>query len=323
MTYNDADTVKECVESVVRQDYPSRETIVVCDGGSSDGTEGRLRELQGAGPGRFELVTVPHTGRSAARNAGWMRGKGGVVFFADADDVYELDYLTNAVRAITGDNVGCVCVTGASLAEGSSLAQRMLKLYSILQVKRRAASGFNPSWAWVYTRKALEAAGGFDERLDQAEDRDLFERVRKLGFEVAVVGGVHWFHRRPNTNAKYFKKTLKGGSSRIPYLAKRHDFIGFIRGTGIVWFICLAAAAQAFYPLAVVIFGAVLLAGLLYRGASTASQVWGDVPRKLDLLIYPFFNLASHSVSAVGSLVGLARYVAYPPRRWSGNPPGG
>jgi glycosyltransferase involved in cell wall biosynthesis len=322
VSYNDANTIGTCVQSVLRQDYPNRETIVICDGGSTDGTKERLEEMLSAGPGGFDLATIPHTGRSAARNVGWKRGRGDVVFFADADDVYQPDYLTRAVEALSSRGAGCVCVTGASLVEGSGLAQRMLKLYSLVQVRLRAESKFKPSWAWVYTRDALEAAGGFDERLDQAEDKDLFERVRKLNFDVAVVDGIHWLHRRPDTNAKYFRKTLNGGASRVPYFAKHGDRLGFVRATGIVWFVCSVVVVQLVYPPAIVIAAAGLLAALLYRGIATASLVWKDVPRKSDLLVYPFFSLASHTVSAVGCLLGLVRYAASPVRQTPRTPSG-
>jgi len=322
VSYNDAGTIGTCVQSVLRQDYPNRETIVVCDGGSTDGTKGKLEEMLATAPGSFDLTTIPHTGRSAARNIGWKRGRGDIVFFADADDVYEPDYLTRAIEALSTKGAGCVCVTGASLIEGGGSAQRMLKLYSLAQVKRRAESEFRPSWAWVYTRKALEAAGGFDERLDQAEDKDLFESVRKLNFGVAVVDGIHWLHRRPGTNAKYFRKTLHGGASRVPYFAKHRDRLGFIRATGIVWFMCSAVIVQFVYPPAVVVMAAALLAALLYRGISMAALVWNEAPHKSDLLLYPFFGLASHTVSAVGCLVGLVQYIASPVRQSPGTPSG-
>ena len=314
VSYNDADTIGTCLESVLSQDYPKRETVVVCDEGSTDGTKATLTSLLSASPDSFDLVLVPHTGRSAARNVGWKRGRGGIVFFADADDVYQPDYVSRAVQALTGEKTGCVCVTGASLIEGSGVASRMLKLYSLVQVKNRAESRFRPSWAWVYTRKALEAAEGFDERLSQAEDKDLFERVQRLGFDVAVVDGIHWLHRRPNTNSKYFRKTLNGGVRRIPYLAKRHDVLGFIRATGIIWFLCVTCVLQIVYWPAAAAMAVMLLAAVVYRGVSTASLVWEGTTRKLDLMLYPFFNLASHAVSAVGCLVGLVQYLASPSR---------
>ena len=315
VAYNNEGTVGKCVESVLGQDYPNNETILVYDKGSTDGTERKATEASARNPAVFKLVSIPHTGRSAARNVGWRRGTGEVVFFADADDLYERDYLSRAVEAFSTEKIGCVCVTGASLIEGRGIAPRMLKLYSLVQQRARTNSRFRPTWAWVYRRKALVEAGGFDERLSQAEDKDLFERVMGLGYGVQVVDGIHWFHRRPSSNAAYFKKTFTGGVRRTPYLAKRGDYSGFFRSTGIVWLLAGGFVLQLVFPFALVSMLIVLAAALVYRGVSTASLIWRDASDRSDLLIYPFFALISHTVSALGVLVGLVEYAVSGPGR--------
>jgi len=305
IAYNNADTIQPCLESVLGQDYLRMQTIVVSDKGSTDGTDDRIRELLTKTPGRFETLSIPHLGRSAARNFGWRHGDGEVVFFADGDDVYNSNYLSRAIGAIGGEKTGCVCVTGASLVEGDGLASRMLRVYSLVQVQRRKKSGFRPSWAWVYTRRALEEANGYDERLSQAEDKDLFERVQGLGYKAAVVDGINWSHRRASSTRAYFRKSLLGGVRRVPYLAKHRSFGGFMRATAIVWILALAFALQFFFEwsLLVAFFG--VLAFLTFRGLDTAALVWREVPHKTDLVLYPFFNLATHAVSALGVVAGL------------------
>jgi cellulose synthase/poly-beta-1,6-N-acetylglucosamine synthase-like glycosyltransferase len=310
VAYNNENTVRECIESVLGQDYHKNETIVVYDEGSTDATGRRATEASARNPESFRLVSIPHTGRSAARNIGWRKGTGEIVFFADADDLYERDYLRRAVEAFLTEKTGCVCVTGASLIEGSGIAPRMLKIYSLVQQRIRADSRFKPTWAWVYRRKALAEAGGFDERLSQAEDKDLFERVKGLGYGVQVVDGIHWFHRRPSSNAAYFKKTFAGGARRIPYLAKHGDYSGFFKSTGIVWLVAGGFVLQLVFPFALVSVLLVLAAALAYRGISTALLIWRDTSDKSDLLIYPFFTFISHTVSALGVLVGLVEYAA-------------
>lgn len=309
VAYNNEDTVGKCVESVLGQDYPKNETIVVYDEGCTDGTERKASEALARNPESSKLISVPHTGRSAARNVGWRRGTGEIVFFADADDLYERDYLRRAVEAFSTEKIGCVCVTGASLVEGSGIAPRMLKVYSLVQQRARANSRFKPTWAWVYRRKALAEAGGFDERLSQAEDKDLFERVKGLGYGVQVVDGIHWFHRRPSSNAVYFKKTFIGGARRVPYLAKRSNYSGFFKSTSIIWLVAGGFVLQLVFPFAFISILVVLAAALAYRGISTASLIWRDVSDKSELLVYPFFTLISHTVSALGVLVGLVEYV--------------
>jgi cellulose synthase/poly-beta-1,6-N-acetylglucosamine synthase-like glycosyltransferase len=285
VAYNNEDTVGECVESVLGQDYPKNETIMVYDEGSADGTERKATEVSVKNPESFKVVSIPHTGRSAARNVGWRRGTGEIVFFADADDLYERDYLRKAVEAFSTETIGCVCVTGASLIEGKGIASRMLKIYSLVQQRARTNSRFKPTWAWVYRRKALVETGGFDERLSQAEDKDLFERVKGLGYGVQVVDGIHWFHRRPSSNTAYFKKTFTGGARRVPYLAKRSNYSEFFKSTGIIWLVAGGLVLQLVFPFAFISMLVVLAAALAYRGISTASLIWRDVSDKSELLI--------------------------------------
>ena len=305
VAYNDADTIAACLDSVLGQAYLLNETIVVCDQGSSDETEAKVREILTKESRKFEIVATPHTGRSAARNTGWRRGSGNATFFADADDVYRSDYLTKAAEALKDETVGCVCITGSSLVEGKSMASRMLKVYSLVQVESRRRSKFKPTWAWVYTRKALEKVGGFDEELSQAEDKDIFERVTRLGFGVAVVEGVHWFHRRPTSNTSYFRKTYRGGVNRIPYIKKRRDYLGYVKATAVFWLLGAGLIFQLGFPFAFLTAVVVLALYVAFKGVSTAYMVWREIPSKLDLLFYPFFSLASHTVGAVGEVMGL------------------
>ena len=62
VTYNQRAFLKECLESILQQDYPNIE-IVVADDASQDGTQDMLREYAASGRGNFVL-------RLAAMNQG-------------------------------------------------------------------------------------------------------------------------------------------------------------------------------------------------------------------------------------------------------------
>ena len=308
IAFNNEETVAECVESVLNQQYSNSETFIVFDEGSTDDTRKRVQDLLVGNPDNLRLISVPHSGRSAARNIGWRAGAGEFIFFADADDVYNADYLTKAIGAFSRADVGCVCVTGASLVQGSDFAPRMLKIYSALQQASRKDIDYVPTWAWVYRRRALVDTGGFDERLSQAEDKDLFERVRSLGYSAGVVSGVNWHHRRPTTNCTYFEKTFFGGVRRVPYLAKRKDYAGFIRSTAIVWLALMSLIAGVIFPSSFLLTPLALLLLIGYRSCQTARTLWRTTSDKVGLLLYPVFSLISHAISASGTLLGLGEF---------------
>jgi len=55
ITYNQKEYLKECIESVLKQDYPNIE-IVIGDDGSTDGTQEMLKEYDKKFPGKFKLI---------------------------------------------------------------------------------------------------------------------------------------------------------------------------------------------------------------------------------------------------------------------------
>ena len=55
ITYNQKEYLKECIESILEQDYPNIE-IVIGDDGSTDGTQEMLKAYDKKFPGRFKLI---------------------------------------------------------------------------------------------------------------------------------------------------------------------------------------------------------------------------------------------------------------------------
>lgn len=85
-SYNSAQFIEETIRSIVSQDYPNRECIVV-DGGSNDGTLGILQKYEG----RIKWISERDAGQSDAINKGLKRAEGDIVTYLCADDVYEPD----------------------------------------------------------------------------------------------------------------------------------------------------------------------------------------------------------------------------------------
>lgn len=71
------------IESVLQQDYPSVECIVM-DGGSTDGTLDILRRYDG----RIQWVSEPDQGPPDAINKGWQKCTGEILAWLNADDLW-------------------------------------------------------------------------------------------------------------------------------------------------------------------------------------------------------------------------------------------
>ena len=92
-SYNMAPFLEETIQSVLSQDYPYIEYIVM-DGGSTDGSLEILKRYEG----RLRYVSEPDRGQTEAINKGFALSKGHVFAFLCADDTYLPGAVTAAVR---------------------------------------------------------------------------------------------------------------------------------------------------------------------------------------------------------------------------------
>ena len=101
--YNMSQYVRRTIDSLIANDYPAKQLILV-DDGSTDGTLAILHEY--AARHRFiEVVTKPNGGVSSARNAGLDHARGEYVTFVDSDDEVASDYMAVIAEAIEGYDI--------------------------------------------------------------------------------------------------------------------------------------------------------------------------------------------------------------------------
>jgi glycosyltransferase involved in cell wall biosynthesis len=84
VVYNGAKTIRQCIDSILAQDYPEIEYIVI-DGNSSDGTK---EIISGYGSKITHFVSEPDGGIYDAMNKGIKLAAGNVIGILNADDFY-------------------------------------------------------------------------------------------------------------------------------------------------------------------------------------------------------------------------------------------
>ncbi len=94
-TYQHADTIAHCLDSVLAQSRRADEIIVV-DDGSQDNTENVLN----AYAERVSVIRQRNQGAPAARNNGFNAATGDYVLFCDADLIMHVDMLKHLERAL-------------------------------------------------------------------------------------------------------------------------------------------------------------------------------------------------------------------------------
>ncbi len=101
-TYNRRTKVGKAIESAIKQTYPHKQIIVV-DDGSSDGTDELMKNYP-----QVNYILQEHGGQGRARNNGLRNASGKYICSLDSDDVWNKNFLENAVRALEANKLDFV-----------------------------------------------------------------------------------------------------------------------------------------------------------------------------------------------------------------------
>jgi len=105
-TYNRKALLDTCIQSLLSQNYPNLEVLVVNDG-SSDGTVELLETYQKK-DSRITFLTQQNKGIASARNSGIKKARGEIICFTDDDCIADRDWIKNLVKGFVDDSIGGV-----------------------------------------------------------------------------------------------------------------------------------------------------------------------------------------------------------------------
>ncbi len=170
--------VARAIDSVLAQDYPNVEYVLV-DGGSSDGT----RDVASAYGERVRTIVLQGSTQVQALNAGFAAARGTIFGFLNADDAYEPGAVSAAVAALA-DAPDAPFVYGEADhvdESGAVLGPYPVEPYS---PEALAARCIVCQPAAFFRAGAFRRVGGFDPHLHYALDYDLWIKLAALGTPV-------------------------------------------------------------------------------------------------------------------------------------------
>ena len=181
-SFNQAEFLEETIRSVLLQDYPNLEYIVI-DGGSTDGSVEIIREYE-----RWlsYWVSEPDQGQSHAINRGFSRATGEVIAWLNSDDLLLFGALAAIAQAVL-DHPEAVLIYGeANLVrrDSSFMNKNLSRAYDRRWLLEQGNPVPQPS-AFI-RRRAFSEVRGLDENLHFAMDYDLWFRLGDYGQVVYI-----------------------------------------------------------------------------------------------------------------------------------------
>ncbi|MGZ4317213.1 MAG: glycosyltransferase family 2 protein [Gaiellaceae bacterium] len=177
-------TIVRAVESALAQTYPAKE-IIVCDDGSTDGTDIALRPYRDV----VRLLTKENGGAASARNAAAAAASGEFVAQLDADDAFDprrLEALADLGRIRPDLDI---LVTDVYFVAGGRRTGRFYASNEFALDDQRTAilrTCFVGGWPAIRLSR-LRELGGYDESLPVAHDWDAAIRLIFAGARAGLV----------------------------------------------------------------------------------------------------------------------------------------
>lgn len=183
--YNGESFLADAIGSILDQEYPGIEIIVV-DDGSTDGTA-RIAKACGE---KIRYFHQQNSGPAAARNSGLRLAQGRFIAFLDADDLWPPGKLHAALEVLEADpQVDAVIGRSRFLQlagedNSSSVYEAVLEPRVFLQMG-----------SLVVRRRMFEKTGLFDTALEYSEDIDWILRARDHGMVLETMDDISLLHR--------------------------------------------------------------------------------------------------------------------------------
>lgn len=175
-SFNQAEFLEETIKSVLRQDYPNIEYIII-DGGSTDGSVEIIKKYE------HKLawwVSEKDQGQTDAINKGFSRAEGEIFSWLNSDDVYYPYAVSRAVAFLQQNpDVGMVYGDATYIDSDGQVIGKFNAKQATYQRLRRGAV-YIPQQSSFFRARWWRQVGPLDPTFYFAMDYDLWVRLAKV-----------------------------------------------------------------------------------------------------------------------------------------------
>jgi glycosyltransferase involved in cell wall biosynthesis len=172
-SYNQARFLEETIKSVLSQDYPQLEYLIV-DGGSTDGSQNLIKKYENK---LAWWVSEKDRGQTDAINKGFAHARGDILAWINSDDTYEPGALTAAVAYLQDHpEVGMVYGDCNFIDETGKVIGKFHSAQTNYRLLRQGYSHI-PQQTMFFRADLWKQVGPLDPSFYFAMDYDLWTRI--------------------------------------------------------------------------------------------------------------------------------------------------
>ena len=291
-TRNRKNMLRDVIKSLFNQTYPKdKYEIIVCDDGSTDGTEEIVKNMMKNAPCklRYFKVQSKYRGPAFPRNVGIRAARGEIIGFTDDDCIVTPTWIEKAISYFRKREVGGIQGYVAPQIYKPNKIEKIFKIPRV--ITQTEDNGWYITANMFFRKKAIIEAGYFNPELVWGQDTDLAYRVKRQGYKILFGEDVVVYHAVQYIGyLEYFKL-----SKKLEFFALQLKRNPEIRKTLYLGFIF---KRQHIYP---IFFLFTIISALFHIDinitcsallASLASYLWGRVFRDSHVKLYPIRIIA-------------------------------
>lgn len=215
-SFNQAPFLKQCIESVLNQDYPNIEYIII-DGGSNDGSVDIIKQFE---DNIAYWISEADEGQSHAINKGFEKASGEIIAWLNSDDLYFPDAVSTAVKRFEeNQNLSLFYGNCVFIDKEGAFLRYFTETESYNKHRLLNYSDYIMQPTTFFKRKHWKNVGKLDESLHFTMDWDLW-------CKLCTQGEVFYEYKLIAANRDYaITKTNIGGTKRLKeiwFINKRH-----------------------------------------------------------------------------------------------------
>jgi len=280
---NEVESIDDVLGDLLAQDYRGSLEVVVADGGSTDGTLGKLSEWNAADP-RIRVVDNPKRRQAVGLNLAAAQSAGSVLVRADGHSRYARDYVSNSMRVLAevGGAVGGRMRPVGATAFGRAVAAAMESPLTMGPGRFHHATTreeVDTVYLGAFNRPDFEALGGFRLFTGTSEDADFYFRWRQSGRKVFVDPTIVSTYRPRDAPGALWRQYFRYGLGKSEMLwfngrlPSPRPLAPMSLVVGLLATLALGILSGLWWPLALALAGWVLL--LTWVAVRSDESSWG------------------------------------------------